>query len=145
MEVDQHAGVMRCPYCRREIPMPAAQAAPTGWPFGAGGAGMPHITISTARTFTQPPQAIRRQVVLMLIFVLGALVVAGAIATPIVSSLFFDSSGEVKEVGVGATARVQSFEATVRGIDCTKQAITKLDDPATPYDDAIVEQAKGKF
>jgi hypothetical protein len=52
----------------------------------------------------------------------------------------------VEEVAVGETARVGVFEATVRGVDCTKQTITQLDDPATTYDESSgVEKADGKF
>lgn len=145
MEVDQGAGVMRCPYCRREIPLPAPRAAGTGWPFAPGGAGMPHITISTSRTFTQAPGAFRRPVLLAVLFIVGVFLVTGVIGTSILSSFFSGSSGGAEEVAVGATARVQSFEATVRSIDCAKQEITKADDPATSYDDTSTEKAKGKF
>ena len=145
MEVDQAAGVMRCPYCRREVPLPAAPGAGAGWPFGAGGAGTPHVTISTARAFTQPPQVVRRQLVVALFVVLGVFVAVGVVAISIFSAILFDASGDVEEVGVGTTARVLSFDATVRGVDCTKQAITRPDDPATSYDDTYTEKANGKF
>lgn len=142
MEVDQDTGVMRCPYCRREVPLPASQA--TGWPFGTGGATMPQITISTTRTVTQAPEAIRRLRVVALIFVLVAFGIVAFVSFSVLSSS--DSSSEVQEVGVGATTRVKSFEATVRGVDCTKQAITqKPDDPATSWNDSITEKAEGKF
>lgn len=142
MEVDQAAGVMRCPYCRREVPMPAAPGAGAGWPFGAG---MPHVTISTSRAFTPPPQVVRRQLVVALVVVVGVFVAAGVFVIPILSAILFDTSGDVEEVGVGTTARVLSFDATVRGVDCTKQAITRPDDPATSYDDTYTEKANGKF
>ncbi|MEV6598364.1 DUF4352 domain-containing protein [Actinoplanes sp. NPDC051346] len=155
MEVDQGAGVMRCPYCRREVPLPAPQAAGTGWPFGTGGVGMPNITISTTGAFAQTPEAIRRQKKMVLAVAVGTILAMGAVLTFVYSFIFStastfadSSSGEaekVEEVAVGATARVQSFEATVRGVDCTKQEITKPDDPATSWDDATTEKAKGKF
>ncbi|MFI7598982.1 DUF4352 domain-containing protein [Actinoplanes sp. NPDC049681] len=144
MEVDQAAGVMRCPYCRREVPMPASQAS--GWPYGAGGTGVPHITISTStRTIRQPPEVIRRQKLIAVVFLVGALLAVGGVLIPSFWSIFSGSSGDVEEVAVGATARVKSFEATVRGVDCSKKAITKPDDPATSYDDSATEKAKGKF
>jgi hypothetical protein len=142
MDVDQAAGVMRCPYCRREVLMPQAQAAGAGWPFGAGGTGMPHITIN-ARTLA--PEVFRRQRLVMVVFVVVVFLLMGAVVFPLLLSSLFDSSGEVKEVGVGATTRVQSFEVTVRGADCTKQEITKPDDPATSYDDSATYKAEGKF
>ncbi|ROP29712.1 uncharacterized protein DUF4352 [Couchioplanes caeruleus] len=125
--------------------MPATPASGTGWPFGTGGADMPHITISSARTFTQKPEAIRRQKLMVLIFGIGAFLAMGAVLTSILSSTLFDSSGDVEEVEVGAAARFKSFEATVRGVDCTKQSITKPDDPATSFDDTMAEKAEGKF
>ncbi|GIE91394.1 DUF4352 domain-containing protein [Actinoplanes regularis] len=136
MEIDQSAGVMRCPYCRREIPMPSSQ------PFGAG---MPHVTISTARVFTQTPEAMRRRVLVTLAIVVAPMLVIGVVLSSVLFSSLPDSPGEPEEVAVGATARVQSFEATVRGVDCTKQTVTKPDDPATSYDDTFTEAAKGKF
>ncbi|RZU52619.1 uncharacterized protein DUF4352 [Krasilnikovia cinnamomea] len=149
MEVDHDAGVMRCPYCRREVLIPASQAPETAWPFGADGAAVPHITINTTRTLTQSPQAIRRRQVAALIIVVATFVAVGAVLFPIFSSILFDSSDEVDEVAVGATAQVKqldtSYEATVRGIDCTRKAITKPDDPATDYEDSRTEKAKGKF
>ncbi|GGQ78138.1 DUF4352 domain-containing protein [Couchioplanes azureus] len=152
MEVDHGAGVLRCPYCRREVLMPAPQAARTGWPVGPGGAGMPNITISTARTFTQTPEAIRRQKLMVLIYAVGAVLAMGTMLVLMFSSMFSDSGGDflgssdkVEEVAVGTTARVNSFEATVRSVDCSKKAITKPDDPSTPYDDTATQKAKGKF
>ncbi len=124
--------------------MPASPAG-TGWPFGPGGVGMPHITIGTARPFTQQPGAFRRPLVMALTFVVAAFLAAGAVMTVVASAIFSDSPGAVQEVGVGATARVQVFEATVRGVDCTKRAITKADDPTTSWDDASTEAAKGTF
>ncbi|MEV4639438.1 DUF4352 domain-containing protein [Actinoplanes sp. NPDC049548] len=154
MEVDHEAGVMRCPYCRREVLMPASQAAQTGWPFGAPGASIPQITIST-KAFTQPPEVVRRQKVAAAILGVGMLVAAGAVLVPVLwsgssSSSLNTSLGavpteQVKEVAVGATTKVQAFEATVRSVDCTKKAITKKDDPATSFDDTMTEKAKGKF
>ena len=57
-----------------------------------------------------------------------------------------DGKAEPVEVAVGATARVESFEATVRSVDCDKRSFTRRpDDPATSYDDSDVLAAKGKF
>ncbi|MEV8509421.1 DUF4352 domain-containing protein [Actinoplanes sp. NPDC051475] len=143
MEVVHDAGVMRCPYCRREVPLPASQAA--GWPFGTGGTSVPHITINTTRTFTETPEVLRRKKLVALFMVLAVFLAIGSIMYPILSSTFFDTSDKAEEVQVGATARVKSFEATVRGVDCTKQTITQPDDPATSYDDTNSEKAEGKF
>lgn len=121
--------------------MPASQAS--GWPFGAGGTAVPHITISTTRTVTQAPASIRRLRIVALILVLGIFLVAAFVVFSALSSM--NSTDEVHEVAVGATAKVKSFEATVRGVDCTKQTITQPDDPATSYDDTQSEKAEGKF
>ncbi|BFU43290.1 DUF4352 domain-containing protein [Krasilnikovia sp. MM14-A1004] len=123
--------------------MPASQAAGTAWPFGAG--GTPRITITTTRT---PPAQVDRQQLMRVLVIVGAFVAMGFLVPTVLSFSFIGSlfgSGGTDEVAVGETAKVMSFEATVRGVDCTKQEITKPDDPATPYDDSSTEKAKGKF
>ncbi|BEL10939.1 hypothetical protein Q0Z83_091300 [Actinoplanes sichuanensis] len=137
LEIHPDAGVLRCPYCRREIPL---QAPP-------GVFGMPQVTITTNRLFTQPaPEMIRRQKLMALIFGVGAVVAVCAVMIPIFSIATSGSSVDVEEIAVGDTARVGVFEATVRGIDCTRETITQLDDPATTYDESSsTEKAAGKF
>jgi hypothetical protein len=152
MEVDRGAGVMRCSYCRRETPIPAAQ---TGWPFGAGATGMPRFTITSNRPINEvAPELVRRQKKIALIGgggILVLLVVMMVSTFSVFSSSFSDSSYQpaekkVQEVALGATARVKGFEATVRSVDCTKQSVTrKADDPATTWDESDVIKAEGKF
>ncbi len=152
MEVDHDAGVMRCPYCRRETPIPNSQ---TGWPFGTGTTGMPRITITSNRPLIEvTPEMVRRQKKIALITVGGILVFTLVMMIPIFSIFSSSSSDhsyqpaekEVREVAVGATARVKGFEATVRSVDCTKQSMTrKDDDPATSWDESDVIKAEGKF
>ncbi|WIM93379.1 DUF4352 domain-containing protein [Actinoplanes oblitus] len=152
MEVDYDAGVMRCPYCRRETPMPGSQ---TGWPLGAGATGLPRVTITSNRPLIEvTPEMARRQKRIALI--VGGAILAFMLAVMIpIFSVFASSSSdyssepaakEVREVEVGATARVKGFEATVRSVDCTKQSMTrKADDPATSWDESDVIKAEGKF
>ncbi|WP_412734549.1 DUF4352 domain-containing protein [Krasilnikovia sp. MM14-A1259] len=80
-----------------------------------------------------------------MIFTVGILAVVGVLVVPNLWSTLFGAFGGVDEVNVGTAARVESFDATVRSVDCTKQTITQPDDPATSYDDSETEKAKGKF
>ncbi|AEV87848.1 hypothetical protein ACWT_6835 [Actinoplanes sp. SE50] len=149
MEVAHDAGVMRCPYCRRESPLPGAQ---TGWPFGAGATGMPRITVSTRPLLT--PDLVRRQKKIAWIAGGGMLVFLLIVMVPIFSSFSHSAADysyqppekKVQEVAIGATAQVKGFEATVRSVDCTKQSMTRTaDDPATSWDESDVIKAEGKF
>ncbi|MFI5496949.1 DUF4352 domain-containing protein [Actinoplanes sp. NPDC051859] len=139
MEVDQFAGVMRCPYCRREVPLPASQPDPSAWPFGMDDAGLPQITVT--QTFTQVPVSTGRKLFVVAV-ALVALLAVGAVLIPVFSLSSFGLFGGTEEVEVGETATFDPFEATVHSIDCSRSEITK---PGSPATETTTAKAKGKF
>lgn len=166
MEIDSSAGVMRCPYCRREALLPPSHAPAPAWPFGnqfgagqvgagqvsAGQVGSPRVTVTvngrtatvssgqTTRTIqTIPAAQAQRALAGVTVAVVVLLIAAGWF-------WYLQQPSAPVEVAVGVAARVESFEVTVRSVDCGKHSIASPDDPATAYDETQnVVEAKGTF